>query len=190
MNLSRAIKADVWPRPRARYAQRGREGRSRMLDALCQDYHHERKYAIKLLGGKLPAPSGRKPPGPDRQSAVIEAVVRTIWLAAEEPGGQRLARALALWLPHCERHHGRLGSRQRELIGHVSSATLNRLLAPARTDNWDIERPGLGEADTVAHCGTSLAGDLIWSTTFTDIDSAGTEGRAGGLPPEPARTPE
>jgi hypothetical protein len=30
----------------------GREGGSRMLDELCQEYHYERKYAIKLLGGE------------------------------------------------------------------------------------------------------------------------------------------
>ncbi|HTV54445.1 MAG TPA: hypothetical protein VMI06_05970 [Terriglobia bacterium] len=173
-----------------------------MLDELCHDYHYERKYAIKLLRGKLPAPSGRKKPGPSRQYAAIEPVVRTIWLAAEQPCGKRLAPALELWLPHYERHHGRLGSRQRELLKSVSSATLDRLLAPARaehplrglsgtkpgsllrteipirTDNWDIQRPGFLEADTVAHCGHSLAGDFIWSTMFTDIYSAWTEGRA------------
>ena len=26
-----------------------------MLDELCEDYEYERKYAIKLLGGGLPA---------------------------------------------------------------------------------------------------------------------------------------
>jgi len=34
------------------------------------------------------------------------------------------------------------------------------------------------EADSVAHCGTSLAGDFIWSLTYTDIFSGWTEGRA------------
>jgi hypothetical protein len=58
MNMSREIKTDLLPRLQARYAQRGRDGRSRMLDELCQDYHYDRKYAIKLLGGKLPQPRG------------------------------------------------------------------------------------------------------------------------------------
>ena len=56
-----------------------------MLDELCQDYHYERKYAIKLLRGTLPSPSGRKRPGPDSKYAAIEPIVRTIWLAAEQP---------------------------------------------------------------------------------------------------------
>lgn len=202
MNMSREIKEDLLPRLKARYAKRGREGRSRMLDELCLDYHYERKYAIKLLGGKLPVASGRKKPGPDPKYAVIEPIVRTIWLAADQPCGKRLAPALKLWLPHYERHHERLNSGQRQLLTNVSSATLDRLLArarvshplrglsgtkpgsllrteiPIRTDNWDITQPGFLEADTVAHCGGSLAGDFIWSAIFTDICSAWTEGRA------------
>lgn len=202
MNMSREIKEDLLPRLKTRYAQRGREGRSRMLDELCQDYHYERKYAIKLLRGKLPLPSGRKKPGPDPKYAEIEPIVRTIWLAAEQPCGKRLAPALALWLPHYERHHERINSQQRQLLKSVSSSTLDRLLAgaraahplrglsgtkpgsllrteiPVRTDNWDITQPGFLEADTVAHCGGSLAGDFIWSAIFTDICSAWTEGRA------------
>jgi hypothetical protein len=34
------------------------------------------------------------------------------------------------------------------------------------------------EADTVAHCGNSLAGDFIWSLTMTDIVTGWTECRA------------
>ena len=83
MNMSREIKDDLLPRLQARYAQRGREGRSRMLDELCADYHYERKYAIKLLRGNLPTASGRKKPGPSLQYQHLEPIVRTIWLAAE-----------------------------------------------------------------------------------------------------------
>jgi len=41
-----------------------------------------------------------------------------------------------------------------------------------------VDRPGFLEADTVAHCGNSLAGDFIWSLTFTDIFSQWTQNRA------------
>ena len=85
-----------------------------MLDELCEDYGYERKYAIKLLGDTLPAPSGRAHPGPEPRYTLIEPVVRVIWLAAEQPCGKRLAPALPLWLPHYQRHHGKLTARQRE----------------------------------------------------------------------------
>jgi hypothetical protein len=50
---------------------------------------------------------------------------------------------------------------------------------PIRTGTWDWSRPGYLEADSVAHCGARLAGDFIWSLTYTDIFSGWTEGRAG-----------
>jgi hypothetical protein len=104
-----------------------------MIDELCHDYGYERKYVIKLLGGKLPQPTGRKKPGPSPQYPSIEPVVRTIWLAAEQPCGKRLKPALSLWLPHYQRHHGRLSSTARELLREIRSATLDRLLGPARS---------------------------------------------------------
>ena len=135
MNMSQAIKTDLLPKLRARYERRGREGKTRMLDELCEDYGYERKYAIKLLGDALPAPSGRKHPGPEPRYGLIEPVVRTIWLAAEQPCGKRLASALPLWLRHYERHHDKFTARQRELLRAISAATLDRLLAPARAEH-------------------------------------------------------
>jgi hypothetical protein len=49
---------------------------------------------------------------------------------------------------------------------------------PIKTDHWDVTKPGFLEADTVAHCGNSLAGDFIWSLTLTDVYSGWTEIRA------------
>ena len=202
MNMTKAIKDDLLPKLRERYARRQREGKTRMLDELCEDYGYERKYASKLLGDAVPAPSGRTHPGPARQYERIEPVVRAIWLAAEQPCGKRLAPALPLWLPHYQRLHGRLSAKQRELLRDVSPATLDRLLAaartthplrgrcgtkpggllktqiPIRTGTWDVTRPGYLEADSVAHCGASLAGDFLWSLTYTDIATQWTEGRA------------
>jgi hypothetical protein len=202
MNMNQAIKEDLLPKLRERYARRQREGKSRMLDELCEDYGYERKYAIKLLGDAVPEPSGRIHPGPAPQYGRIEPVVRAIWLAAEQPCGKRLAPALPLWLPHYQRLHGKLSARQQELLGGISPATLDRLLAgartaqplrgrcgtkpggllktqiPIRTGSWDVSRPGYLEADSVAHCGASLAGDFLWSLTYTDIATQWTEGRA------------
>jgi len=202
MNMNRTIKDDLLPKLRERYARRQREGKTRMLDELCEDYGYERKYAIKLLGDALPAPSGRARSGPAPRYERIEPVVRAIWLAAEQPCGKRLAPALPLWLPHYQRLHGKLSSKQRELLREVSPATLDRLLAaartthplrgrcgtkpggllktqiPIRTGTWDVTRPGYLEADSVAHCGSSLAGDFLWSLTYTDIATQWTEGRA------------
>ena len=80
MNMSKEQKSDGLPKLQLRYARRSREAKSRMLDELCEDYDYERKYAIKLLRGGLPVPTGRARPGPERRYAVVEPVVRQIWL--------------------------------------------------------------------------------------------------------------
>jgi len=202
MNMSQELKKEWLPKLQARYARRNRKGKSRLLDELCEDYEYDRKYAIKLLGGDLPQPSGRPRPGPPSLYGVIEPVVRQIWLTAEQPCGKRLVPILRQWLPFYEPRFGRLSGRLRRLVHQASAATLDRLLAPARaqhpgrgrcgtkpggllkseipirTGTWDLSRPGYLEADTVAHCGESLAGSFIWSVTYTDIFSGWTEGGA------------
>jgi hypothetical protein len=202
MNMSEELKRDCLAKLVVRYAQRNREGKSRMLDELCEDFKYERKYAIKLLGGGLPVVSGRVHSGPERLYDVIEPVVRHIWLCAEQPCGKRLVPILRQWLPFYELRRGRLSYRQRQLVQQISAATLDRLLAPARakhsgggrcgtkpgsllrseipirTGTWDLTQPGYLEADSVAHCGGSMAGDFIWSLTYTDILSGWTEGGA------------
>ena len=202
MHMSQELKAKWLSKSQVRYARRNREGKSRMLDELCEDYGYERKYAIKLLSNSLPLASGRKHPGPERQYGIIEPMVRQMWLAAEQPCGKRLVPILRQWLPYYERRFGSLSRPQRKLLGQISSATLDRLLIPARaeypgrgrcgtkpgsllkteipirTGTWDLTQPGYLEADSVAHCGASLAGDFIWSLTYTDIFSGWTEGRA------------
>jgi hypothetical protein len=202
MKMSQELKKECLPKLQSRYARRNRQGKSRMLDELCEDYHYERKYAIKLLGGRLPAPRVCRPTGPEPRYGLIEPIVRQMWLAAEQPCGKRLVAILAHWLPYFERRYGRVSAAQRKLLGQVSAATLDRLLAPVRaefpgrgrcgtkpgsllkteipirTGTWDLTRPGYLEADSVAHCGNSLAGDFIWSLTYTDIFTGWTEGRA------------
>jgi hypothetical protein len=202
MNMSQELKKEWLPKLQIRYARRSRRGKSRMLDELCEDYDYERKYAIKLLGGTVLASSAGVPAGPEPRYGLIEPIVRQMWLAAEQPCGKRLVPILEQWLPYYERRFGRVSSPQRKLLGQVSAATLDRLLAPARaqfpgrgrcgtkpgsllkteipirTGTWDLTQPGYLEADSVAHCGASLAGDFIWSLTFTDILTGWTEGRA------------
>ena len=202
MHMSQEMKENWLPKVQARYEKRSREGKTRMLNELCEDQGYERKYAIKLLNGWLPKFKGRSRPGPVPRYEVIEPIVRQIWLAAEQPCGKRLVPILRQWLPFYERRFGEVSGRQRKLVGKVSSATLDRLLSgaraeypgwgrcgtkpgsllkteiPIRTGTWDLTQPGYLEADSVAHCGTSLAGNFVWSLTYTDIFSGWTEGRA------------
>lgn len=202
MQMQRTIQRDQHLEVlRRRYAGRGKEGKSRLLDEFCEHYDYERKYAIKLLQGR-PEPREAKPrSGPEPKYEAVQEVVERVWNCSEHLCGKRLAPALELWLPHYERHYGRLLPVQKKLLHSVSAATLDRLLSdckararggksgtrpgtllrhqvPIQGEVWDERRLGFLEADSVAHCGGSLAGNFIWSLTYTDLASTWTEGRA------------
>jgi hypothetical protein len=89
MNMSKELKKGGLPKWPERYARRNREGKSRMLDELCEDYECERTYAIKLLSGGWPPAGGPGPPGPERRDEGIEAVVRQIWLRSGRGAGRQ-----------------------------------------------------------------------------------------------------
>jgi len=189
---------------RERYQGRGREGRSRLIDELCELCGYERKHAIKVLNGKLPVVGGKaRRGGPRRQYGEEErSILKDIWLAAEQPCGKRLKAVVPLWLPYYEARQGDLEKAVRERVLRLSAATIDRLLQPCRvaqgsrgrcgtrpgtllrreipirTEHWDVQGPGWLEADTVAHCGESMEGDFCWSLTLTDVHTQWTETRA------------
>jgi hypothetical protein len=204
MPMSQKVREETLPRLRQRYAARGKEGKTRIIDELCEQFGYSRKHAIKLMGAKAgwggdPSVSKGRPPlyGPE-----VAEVFWKISKAAEYPCGKRLAEMRELWLPHYEKRYGKLGRPLKAKVLAISAAQIDRLLAPRRaasggrgrcgtkpggllktqipirTDNWDIDGPGYMEADTVAHCGTSLEGDFVWSVTGTDIWSGWTVLRA------------
>ena len=204
MSMSQKVREEMLPRLRQRYANRGRQGRSRMIDELCEQFGYSRKHAIKLLHAKAGwggDPAVRKGRPPEYGPEVAEVLWR-IWKVSEQPCGKRLVIMLALWLPYYEAEHGKLPLKVRKQLKAISAAQVDRLLAPRkaraqhrgrsgtkpgsllkhhipiRTDNWDVTKPGWLEADTVAHCGGSLEGDFVWSVTYTDIFSGWTSLRA------------
>lgn len=202
--MSQTSKREVLEKMRERYARRGREGRSKLIDEVCALCGYDRKYAIKVLNGRLPiGGSGCRRGGPHlRYGDAERTVLKAIWLAAEQPCGKRLKAAVPLWMPYYESEHGVLEAGVRSRLLVMSASTMDRLLSPCRaslgsrgrcgtrpgtllrkhipirTEHWDVSGPGWLEADTVAHCGESMAGDFCWSVTLTDVHTQWTETRA------------
>ena len=111
--MSARSRKEVLEQARQRYDKRGREGRSRLLDEVCELCGYERKYAIKVLSGKraIVGSKGRKRGGSQAIYGEAEReVIKAIWLAAEQPCGKRLKAALKVWLPHYEKRRGRLAA--------------------------------------------------------------------------------
>jgi hypothetical protein len=197
--MSMESRREVVGRLRARYERAGRRYRRQLIDQLCELCGYERKYSIKVLGGKRPGPRGLPQGGARiRYTDEDRQVVRQIWRWGDYPCGKRLASMLPLWLSGYERRYGVLRPELRQKVLAISAATLDRLLAkdrarvptrrgttkpgrllrsqiPVRCESWDTDRPGYLEADTVDHGGDSTAGSYMHSITYTDIYSGWVE---------------
>lgn len=132
---------------------------------------------------------------------LIEALKR-FWEASNQSCSRKLKAIIGQWLSCYEDIYGPLAPDVEYKLRHIGSATIDRVLKPYRKANklkgrcttkpgillksqiemqfshWDIQKLGYLEADTVAHCGTSIAGSFAWSLTVTDICTGWTENRA------------
>lgn len=191
-------------RYRERYRQAGRKRKSEILGDFCEFTGWHRKSATRRLGKQ---PSGRPPKGKKRgrksrydRKAFVDAL-KLIYFATEQMCSKLLKGAIPHWLRWIEAEYGAFSADVREDLLRISSATIDRILKPLRVKYgkslsgtkpgnmlrieipiragvWEEEYPGYLEADTVAHCGNSMAGQFVWSITMTDIASHWTENRA------------
>lgn len=189
----------------SRYRRASKKIKQAILDEFCFNCHYHRKHAIRLLRTykryqkPVHKKRGRKP---KYNRAAVLAPLKRIWLTANLPWSRRLKAILALWLPAYERSYGRLTDSVRAALGSISAATIDRLLVSVRceyktkgrsttkpgtllkqhilikTNQWDETRPGFLEADTIAHCGTSLSGEFAYTVDGVDIATGWTEQRA------------
>ena len=189
---------------RGRYRKASRADKAKILDEFCAVCEYHRKSALRLLRRPSRKAAIRKKSGRPSQYSGPDVLVplRALWLATDQLASKRLRAALPLWLPYYEQAHGTLTETARAKLLTISPATIDRLLAPVRAEAgrhglsgtkpgtllrkqiplqgqaWDVSQPGFIEADTVAHCGDSLAGNFVWSLTMTDLYSGWTECRA------------
>jgi len=134
----------------------------------------------------------------------ILAFLLCVWHASNQACSKRLKHVLHLWLPCYEAFSGiALSLEHQVLILRLSHSTIDRLLAaerqhyrvgkgrtttkpgtllkkriPIKTNQWDEDRPGFLEVDTVAHCGTSTSGMYAYTLNTVDIASGWVEPRA------------
>jgi hypothetical protein len=187
---------------RERYRRAGKRAKTTILDEFCATCGYHRKYAIRLLRRRTSAAARRRPgPAPRYRDEGLLVALRRLWFATDQMCAKRLKAAIPLWLHFYGREFGPLPPEVIDKLLRASAATLDRLLRPLRalhpkgrcttrpgsllknqipirTHFWEVDRPGFVEADTVAHCGNSMAGDFVYSLTFTDICSGWTENRA------------
>ena len=189
---------------RPRYQSASKQEKEKILDEFCSTCGYNRKYAIRILNSEKQINSSlnlsRRGRNKIYQEDLILTVLTDIWKATNLPCSKRLKAILPLWLPFYEKRP--VPSDVFDKILNMSPATIDRLMAkdrakfgklglsttkpgsllkkhiPVKTDQWDENEPGFLEVDTVAHCGTSMAGMFIFTLNSVDIASQWTEQRA------------
>ena len=186
-----------------RYQKATRAEKRTLLESVCEVCGYHRKSAIRLLKPQSRKKKKRalKRRGRKRSydDPLLQRVLLAIWRAANLPCAKRLKAILALWLPFYELE---LPQDIEQKLKHISASTIERLLKPlhgkyrkhglattkpgsllkhhipVKTNQWDETVPGFLEADTVAHCGASMAGSFVFTVNATDLATGWSEQRA------------
>ena len=191
-----------------RYHESTRGQKSAILTEFCANTGYHPKHAIRKLNALKPTHRPKKPlrkRGPKSKYDKPEVLkpLQQIWLTANLPCSKRLKAILPEWISHYQSEFGFLSTKTLDLLQSISPATMDRILKPFRikftglkgrsstkpglllkphipikTNQWDEAKPGFLEADTVAHCGASLAGNFVYTLDTTDIATGWTEQRA------------
>lgn len=197
---------------RRRYGGLSAAGKRRLLDELQELTGYHRKSLLRLLNRPEPPTAAQldgapaepeKPHHRRRYGPEVVAALVPLWEASDRLCGKRLQALLPLLVESLEIHgHLSLEPSVRESLLAMSSATIDRLLAPIRKasggNGWrrppraysavrrrvpvrtfkgweDHSDPGWLEIDLVAHCGGRMEGRFLWTLMATDIATGWSE---------------
>lgn len=198
--MTQQSKSEYYETIKARYLRADKTEKSKILDEYCKNCGFNRKYAIRKLTSKAKVkgpkkkPTGRKP---KYNTSEIKEFLIYLYKATNLICSKRLVACIPLWLDFYPK-----GLKHKELLLSISSSTIDRILhtyrgkyskkglsstkpgsllkkrIPISKQQWDAEKPGFIEADTVAHCGTSLSGSFVYTLNLVDIATGWIETRA------------
>jgi len=201
--MSNASKNEYLESIKTRYRKANKTKKNKILDEFGSVCGYNRKYAIRLLNQKSPPKCEweKQKRGPKKKydHPDILKILTKIWSATNLPCSKRLKAIIPLWLPYYPYH---VTEKVEDALLTISAATIDRLLSkhrtrynkrglattkpgailkkhiPVKLKQWDETRPGFLEADTVAHCGDSVAGMFVYTINCVDIATGWTEQRA------------
>lgn len=178
------------------YLKSSKQNKQAVLDTVCDVTGFHRKAAIRkfrrLQIGK--AGDGHRRGRPTVYGYDVIAALKEIWELSSEICGELLHPVIGDYLAVMKRddqwHHRtdttekllqmsegtvkvkvgqfmKARNRRRGLSSTNPSALKN--VIPIVIDEWANKPPGFGQIDTVAHCGSSLLGDMVFTVNYTDI---------------------
>jgi hypothetical protein len=190
-----------------RYEKANKSEKSKMLTEAVAVTKLSRKHLIRVLNQSKEVISQKKPSGRKKKydPEKLNPHLQFLWIQMERISARRMKAAFVDWLPFYR--EPAFTPQLRLWLEQMSASTLERFLrgiraslaathglsttptggppsrymknkVPLNTFDAKIDRPGFMQSDTVAHCGTSVAGQYLNTITLTDIDSTWTENRA------------
>ena len=193
--MTMATRNEIFGQYKKEYWKASRKRKGAILDVVCEVTAILRKSAIRkfrriqLQGSAREKGRGR----PSTYTPDVIAALKYIWDAASEPCGEILhpmiaeyvaifrrdkmwmysdnatAKLLAMSERTVKRRVGAFLRVRRKKGGMTgTSPSLLKHIIPIFKGPWSDIPPGSGQLDTVAHCGSTLAGDFIWTVNYTD----------------------
>lgn len=204
--MSKKSKDEYLIEVRKRYLKVTKEEKQTILDEFCRICYYNRKYAIRLINNKFlnSRLNKRQKPGPKPKynTPGIIQFLKDLWISTNLICSPRLKAIIPYWLVWYKSEKNILTKKEKTLLLEISPATIDRLLSPFRgkyekrglgttrpgsmirelipikTDQWNESRPGFVEVDTVAHCGSTVAGEYTNTVDMVDIATGWTIQRA------------
>ena len=181
---------------RKRYRKSTKKKKSEILSEFVATTGYNRSYARLVLGSFKK--QGRKPKYPPRKRVydiLVFYPLRKLWLTADCICGQRLKPFIPELISVLEKKgEMKLEKEVKKKLRRIGSATIDRLLKatrkqyelrgrtttkpgtllkhqiPIRTfSDWDENKPGFLETDTVSFGGGSASGHFVWGLDMTDV---------------------
>lgn len=189
-------KQEVFQRYLPVYLKASKQNKRAILNTVCEVTSFHRKAAIRkfrnLQIGRTGNNHHRGRPtvyGPD-----VIVALKEVWETASEICGELLHPVIGDYVAVMKRdnqwHHqaettfkllrmsegtvkARVGrfmkARHRRHGLSATSPSVIKNIIPVVTHEWALKPPGFGQIDTVAHCGSSLLGDMVFTVNYTDI---------------------
>ena len=202
--MTTMAKKELIDEVKPRYLKADKKEKGRILDEFCSNAGYARKYATRILQAGYDyhrvKNEGRKNRDRKYDSKIMSKVIK-LWEFLEYPCGARLEPCLVSTAEAFERCGAmRIDVIERKQLSEISAKTLDRRLEkereirkldrtrgttrhgsllkssiPIRITNWDTNKIGFMEMDTVAHNGGDPSGEFIYSLDLVEIATGWSE---------------
>lgn len=194
--MTMATKQEIFSEKLGEYLDASKQGKGRILDAVCRITGGNRKAAIRRFRTLQMRPHQRAGKKRGRKTVYghrLVSLIRELWEMSGRICAERLHPVIPEYVRVLKRDRmWQYDEERTALLLRMSAGTLkNRIedferikkgggrgttkpshlkeIIPIRRGPWQDPPPGWGEVDTVAHCGYTIAGDFCYTVQYTDV---------------------